>query len=114
MARKEEEDFYYHAAAYKDFDISGEVYHALDEAIHATDYNLSVYRIQEPESKFYVIIVIGERPSKTFDHTISEHLMGTGELVELSGDVLRALLARRPDMNWACHRRGSTSGGRGL
>ena len=43
--------------------------------------------------------MIGERPSETIDRLIVEHLISTGELIELTDEVLRTLLARRPDMN---------------
>jgi hypothetical protein len=99
MAYTEKGRFYYHAAAYKDYDLAGEVYHALDKVLHAHDYNLSVYRIQEPETPYYFVVVIGERPSEPLDQIIIEHLIRTGEMVELPADVLRRLLARRPDMN---------------
>jgi hypothetical protein len=99
MRKTGKEGFYYHAAAYTDIELAGEVYHALNKVLHAADYNLSVFRTQEPETHVYIVVVIGERPSQTVDQIIVEHLMRTGEMVELPPDVLQMLLARRPDMN---------------
>jgi hypothetical protein len=78
MGKTEQDGFYYHAAAYKDVELAGEVYHALNKVLHAADYNLSVYRTQEPETQIYIVVVIGERPSQTVDQIIVEHLMSTG------------------------------------
>src|SRR5437764_11844106 len=99
MRKAGQEDFYYHAAAYTDFELAGEVYHTLDTLLDAFDYNLSVYRIKDMESRFYFVVVIGERPGKTLDQEIVEHLISTGEMVELPTDVLQSLLGRRPDKN---------------
>ncbi len=99
MGTKPNERFYYHAAVYKDFDLAGEVYKELDRLAKADQYNLSVYRCLDPESQDYVVIVIGERPSRTLDRKIVEHLASTGELVTLNEELLQSLLGRRPDMN---------------
>jgi hypothetical protein len=99
MDKPHNEGFYYHAAAYEDFDLAGEVYRALDTLLHSSDYNLSVYRCLEPESQEYVVVVIGERPSRSLDLKIVEHLVSTGEMVTLNAELLQNLLGRRPDMN---------------
>jgi hypothetical protein len=97
MDKPHNEGFYYHAAVYVNFDLAGEVFQALDTLIQSADYNLSVYRCLDPDSQAYCVVVIGERPSKVLDKAIIEHLAGTGELATLSAEVLRDLLARRPE-----------------
>jgi hypothetical protein len=99
MGTANQEGFYYHAAVYTDFDLAGEVFQALDTLIKSADYNLSVYRCLDPESQDYVVVVIGERPSRTLDLNIIEHLASTGEMVTLNAELLQSLLGRRPDMN---------------
>jgi predicted membrane-bound spermidine synthase len=93
------ERFYYHAAGYTNEQLSSEVFQNLDSSIKHAQFNLSTYRILVPESNVWAVVVIGEKPDAEFDAIIFEYLANTGEIVDLPDDVLRNLLARRPDMN---------------
>jgi hypothetical protein len=91
--------FYYHAAGYANEQLSSEVFQNLDSSIKHSQFNLSTFRILVSESNVWAVVVIGEKPDAEFDALILEYLANTGEIVELPDDVLRTLLARRPDMN---------------
>jgi hypothetical protein len=98
MGRRRKQEFYYHAAAYKDKALSDRVYQELDSLIMSTDYDLSIHRYLIPAPRLYCVVVIGEEPSEALDKKIFIHLDSTGTMIGMPPDILRDFL-RQTHMN---------------
>jgi hypothetical protein len=83
---------YYQAARYVDEQHAGEAYFQAQEALFATNFDLSAYRFRLEQMSY--VAVLGDTPPAEFDQTL-QAILASGEPVTLPAGILQVLNQRR-------------------